>query len=81
MGGQNVAKIDGSPSCSQQFETDGVHLTKSAGKVFAEGLIVGTDAFFTEVLIDLEKETAGTTTGLLKDPNLIHKELLWLKGR
>ena len=52
-----MAKIDGSPSWSQQFETDGVHLTKSAGKIYAESLIVGTDAFFTEVLIDLEKES------------------------
>ena len=55
----NVAKIEGSPVWSQQFESDGTHLTESAGKVFVENLIANAQTFFTEVLIDLEKETTG----------------------
>ena len=67
----NVAKIDGSPVWSQQFESDGTHLTAAAGKVYIESLIADAEAFFTEVLIDLEKEpTEGTSVGEKKGPNL-----------
>jgi hypothetical protein len=64
MGIPNVAKIDGSPTWSQQFESDGTHLTETAGKVYVESLIADAEAFFTEVLIDLEKENSeGTSRG------------------
>ena len=56
MGSQNVAKIDGSPVCTQIFERDGVHLTEAAGKIYVESLISGAEAFFTEEVIDLEKD-------------------------
>jgi hypothetical protein len=39
------------------FESDGIHLTEAAGKVFVENVIANAEAFFTEVLIDLEEDT------------------------
>ena len=57
MGVRNVAKINGSPESSQIFESDGVHLTESAGKVFVENIIAGAELFFKEEVIDLELET------------------------
>ena len=56
MGVQNVVKVDGSPGWSKVFESDGIHLTEAAGKVFVENLIMGAEAFFSEEIIDLEKE-------------------------
>ena len=76
----NVAKIDGSPVWSQQFESDGTHLTAAAGKVYVESLIADAEAFFTEVLIDLEKEpTEGTSVGGKKrtQSGLPKKSLKW----
>jgi hypothetical protein len=71
----NVAKIDGSPVWSQQFKSDGSHLTAASGKVYVESLIADAEAFFTEVLIDLEKEpTEGTSMGEKKDPIWIAKK-------
>jgi hypothetical protein len=62
MGLPNVTKIEGSPVWSQQFESNGTHLTENTGKVFVENLIANAEAFFTEVLIDLKKETAGVAS-------------------
>jgi hypothetical protein len=39
MRAQNVAKIDGPPSCTQVFAADGIHLTETAGKLFVESII------------------------------------------
>ncbi len=56
MGLQNVTRIDGSPTWSQQFESDGVHFTEQAGKVYVENLITEAEGFFNTELVDLEME-------------------------
>ena len=76
MGVRNVSKIDNSPVWSQVFEVDGVHLTEMSGKVFVENLISSAEAFFTEVLIDLEEDTSQKNS----DPDL-SEEAKWVAKR
>jgi hypothetical protein len=56
MGLENVARIDGSPGCTQLFDKDGVHLTEASGKVFLETIIANAETFFTQEIIELENE-------------------------
>jgi len=44
----NVSRIDAIPMASQQFEKDGVHLTKTSGRVFMQGVLSGSETFFEE---------------------------------
>ena len=53
---KNVAKIEGSPTSSQVFGNDGVHLTEVAGKVFVETIISNAEVFFKQEVIDLEED-------------------------
>ena len=52
----NVSRIEGSPSSSQLFVSDGVHMTEIAGKVYVETLITNAEAFFIHEVVDLEEE-------------------------
>jgi hypothetical protein len=70
-GKQNLSKIDGSLAWSQVFENDGVHLTEASGKFYVESLISGAEAFFTEVVINLEKEVDGKNPKGLDDTGWI----------
>ena len=63
---RNVAKIEGSPTVSQVFGSDGVHLTESAGKVLVETIITNAEAFFKQEIIDLE---VGMDTGVVSEPS------------
>ncbi len=53
---QSVAKIEGSPTWSQVFGNDGVHLTEASGKVFVETVISNAEVFFKQEIVDLEEE-------------------------
>jgi hypothetical protein len=53
MKAQNIAKIDGLPGSSQVFNTDQVHLTEAAGKVFVETIISDAEAFFNQEIVEL----------------------------
>jgi hypothetical protein len=77
LGIPNLAKIEGSPVWSQQFESDRTHLTENGGKVYVENLMANTEAFFTEILTDLDKETVeGTSSGYARrNPNWITKRI------
>ena len=56
MNCHNVSKIEGPIKMSQIFETDGVHLTETSGKVFVNALLYHAEALFTAEVIDLENE-------------------------
>jgi hypothetical protein len=56
MDKRNVGKIDVSIRMSQVFESDGIHLTESAGKVFVNTLLFNADALFNAEVVDLEEE-------------------------
>ena len=84
MGLPNVSKLEGSPAWSQIFESDGVHLTESAGKVYVENLIANAEAYFTEILVDMEseketksdtKETTDEGTWMVKRIEVVEKEI------
>jgi hypothetical protein len=45
---KNVSRVDAITIASQQFEEDGVHLTKTSGRIFIEGLLSGSDSFFVD---------------------------------
>jgi hypothetical protein len=49
-----VASIKCSPASSQDFESDGVHLTNASGKIFVDEIISGAESFFNAPLIDVE---------------------------
>jgi hypothetical protein len=53
---QSVAKIEGSPTWSQVFGNDGVHLTEASGKVFVETVISNAEVFFKQEIVDLEED-------------------------
>jgi hypothetical protein len=44
----NISRVDAIPMASQQFEKDGVHLTKTSRRVFMQGVISGSETFFTD---------------------------------
>jgi hypothetical protein len=53
---RNVSKIEAPIKMSQVFETDGVHLTPSSGKVFVNALLYNADALFNAEVIDLDQQ-------------------------
>jgi hypothetical protein len=52
----NVGKIDGPIKMSQVFDHDGIHLTRSSGKVFVNALLFNASSFFTAEIVNLEDE-------------------------
>ena len=52
----NVGKIVGPIKMSQVFEDDGIHFTKTSGKVFVNAILYNADAYFTAEVINLEEE-------------------------
>jgi hypothetical protein len=52
----NVSKIEAPIKMSQVFESDGVHLTPSSGKVFVNALLYNADALFNAEVINLEEQ-------------------------
>ena len=77
MRAQNVAKINGPPSCTQVFAADGVHLTETAGKLFVESIISEAEVFFKQEIIDLEKEKMMTQDpNQTNDPKLIAEKII-----
>ena len=55
----NVSKINSSVETTQQFESDGVHLTMASGKVFIDAILFYSEDYIRADLIDLESEGAG----------------------
>ena len=49
----NLVSICCSPGASQDFEKDGIHLSKSAGKVFLDIILDESENFFTADMVDL----------------------------
>ncbi len=49
----NLVSICCSPGASQDFEVDGIHLSKSAGKVFLDIILNESENFFTADMVDL----------------------------
>jgi hypothetical protein len=53
MGLGNTSRVDVLSWASQEFEEDGVHLTKEAGKVFVGGILNAAEAIFQAGFIDI----------------------------
>jgi hypothetical protein len=51
-----VAGIWCSPTSSQDFEKDGVHLSAASGKIFVDAIISGAEAFFNAPLVDISDD-------------------------
>jgi hypothetical protein len=58
----NVTKIDCISTITQQFETDEVHLTSSAGKCFLDFILGQAESFFNSTRIDLTDDVSDFTT-------------------
>ena len=54
---KNVSRVDAITTASQQFENDGVHLTKSSGRIFIKGLLSGSESFFDDYPITMDTNT------------------------
>ena len=52
----NIGKIEGPIKMTQLFETDGVHLTATAGKVFVNTILYNSHDFFSAEVVDLVEE-------------------------
>ena len=67
LGLPNITKLDCVSRMAQQFESDGVHLTPTAGKMFVEAILMTAEAFFNAESIDLTDDvdmiTAEGATG------------------
>ena len=60
----NVTKLDCVSRMAQQFDSDGVHLTATAGKMFVEAILMTAEAFFNAENIDLTNDVdMGTVEG------------------
>ena len=77
LGLTNITKLDCVSRMAQQFDTDGVHLTPAAGKIFVESILMMAEAFFKAESIDLTMDVemdpvegvSGTGVGLPKQAN------------
>ena len=56
IGLSNISRLDVISRASQDFEPDGVHLTKAAGKIFIESILSSAESFFDATFVDLEEE-------------------------
>ena len=52
----NITKLDCVSKMAQQFESDGVHLTATAGKMFVEAILMTAETFFNAENIDLTND-------------------------
>lgn len=52
----NITKLDCVSRMAQQFESDGVHLTATAGKMFVEAILMTAENFFNAENIDLTND-------------------------
>jgi hypothetical protein len=55
----NVFSVDVISRASQQFEGDGVHLTKTSGRIFVEGILDAAESVFRASFVDLEDREDG----------------------
>ena len=55
----NVFSVDVISRASQQFEGDGVHLTKASGRIFVEGILDAAESVFRASFVDLEDREDG----------------------
>ena len=55
----SVGKIESPIKMSQVFEQDGVHLTRSSGKVFVNAILYNAESFFKTEVVDLDEEMEG----------------------
>jgi hypothetical protein len=52
----SVGKIESPIKMSQVFEQDGVHLTRSSGRVFVNAILYNAESFFKTEVVDLDEE-------------------------
>jgi hypothetical protein len=57
----NIMRVDVISRASQQFESDGVHLTQASGKVFVEAILEASDKCFKADYVKLSKDEPRTT--------------------
>jgi hypothetical protein len=56
----NTSRIDVISIASQEFEQDGVHLTKAAGRIFMDGIMKGAENIFKAGFIDISEDDPST---------------------
>jgi len=56
VGLTNVSRVDVISRASQQFEQDGVHLTKASGKIFVKGILDQAERIFKATFVDLGED-------------------------
>jgi hypothetical protein len=56
----NTSRIDVISIASQEFEQDGVHLTKAAGRIFVDGIMKGAENIFKAGFIDITEDDPTT---------------------
>lgn len=56
----NIMRVDVISRASQQFESDGVHLTQASGKIFVEAILEASDKCFKADYVDLGKDEPRT---------------------
>lgn len=62
MGIVNITRLDVISRASQEFEEDGVHLTKKAGRIFVESILDSSEKFFDATFIDLSSDGPNEAT-------------------
>jgi hypothetical protein len=60
----NISRADVISRASQEFEGDGVHLTKQAGKVFLDSMLESAEKSFTATFVTLEDDEEGSGPGM-----------------
>jgi hypothetical protein len=60
----NISRSDVISRASQQFENDGVHLSKASGKIFVEGILEMARRTFEADYVDLEAGNEGTSSNV-----------------
>ena len=76
----NVARVEGTPGCTQVFTSDGVHLTEASGKVFVETLIQNSEIFFNQEIIDLVDDGKMDSSKLAKRIESVEKDIYRLRN-
>ena len=66
---KNVSRTDAIAVASQQFTTDGVHLTAASGKIFVEGILTASEDFFNAEEVDLTKDNSAKPDNKGSDVN------------
>jgi hypothetical protein len=59
----NISRADVISRASQEFDADGVHLTKQAGQVFLDSMLESAEKSFTAAFVTLDEEEEGSGPG------------------